>query len=31
VRTYDSTMIDEHMMQGTMTATFRVTALATNP
>ena len=31
VRTYDATMIDEHTMQGTMTATFRVTALATNP
>lgn len=31
VRTYDATMLDEHMMQGTMTATFRVTALATNP
>ena len=31
VRTYDSTMIDEHTVQATMTATFRVSALAANP
>ena len=31
VRTYDASMIDEHTMQGNMTATFRVSALAANP
>ena len=31
VRTYDATMTDEHSIQATMTATFRVSALAANP
>lgn len=31
VRTYDTQMLDEHTMQGTMTMTFRVSALAANP
>lgn len=31
VRTYDSNMVDEHTVQATMTATFRVSALAANP
>ena len=31
VRTYDSAMTDEHSVTGTMTMTFRVSALASNP
>ena len=31
VRSYDATMTDEHTVQATMTATFRVSALAANP
>jgi hypothetical protein len=31
VRTYDATMADEHNLTGTMTMTFRVSALAANP
>lgn len=31
VRTYDSTMLDEHTVTGTMSMTFRVSALASNP
>lgn len=31
VRSYDSAMLDEHAVTGTMTMTFRVSALAANP
>lgn len=31
VRTYDASMTDEHSLTGTMTMTFRVSALAANP
>lgn len=31
VRSYDSTMLDDNVVNGTMTMTFRVSALASNP
>jgi hypothetical protein len=31
VRSYDSSMVDEHTVTGTMSMTFRVSALASNP